>query len=553
MVELNSVSNTSASSLPLGENKKIPIVIGVTGHRNIIEKDKELLKASIKMELEKLRQDYPYSNIVMLSTLTRGADTLAAICARELDIKLVCALPLPAEEYMNDFTGEDLQTFNELLDYAYDSFVVPNTEEIPQTIDREFQYRQAGIYIASHSHILLALWDGTSLGQADYGTSKMVDLMLNGTFLPENGKSMYTGENEAVLHIYTPNEITDADSLGNVGQVSWLGKVENLRSSLAETEEFNRLMEKASGNDYNILPDRDYEDHMLDRFEYFYSKADKLSVDFQNKYRNVLARLAVIGTVITLAFLLYDDILMHWLIVVCGIMLVFAGVVLHYAKKSDCQNHYIEYRALAEGLRVQAFLHYAGSSIQASELFTWSQQIEKAWIMKALRVLSIGPSPSRKNDIIECWIHDQKVYHENASSRVKVDYDRSERNLDIAIAVSILLYIGVFILEITVGDLARTPLLEIGNLHTYRILFSVALGTISAGTLFIANFYGKQSLSRQVSDHANMALFYQRMEDQLNRFGQSDELLRYIAHEELIENSNWSSYKSDNKIGLEIG
>ena len=134
-----------------------------------------------------------------------------------------------------------------------------------------------------------------------------------------------------------------------------------------------------------------------------------------------------------------------------------------------------------------------------------------------------------------------------------MDYDRSERNLDIAIAVSILLYIGVFILEITVGDLARTPLLEIGNLHTYRILFSVALGTISAGTLFIANFYGKQSLSRQVSDHANMALFYQRMEDQLNRFGQSDELLRYIAHEELIENSNWSSYKSDNKIGLEIG
>lgn len=329
--------------------------------------------------------------------------------------------------------------------------------------------------------------------------------------------------------------------------------MENLKNSLAETEEFNRLIEKAGSNDYTLLPERDYEDHMLDRFEYFYSKADNLSVDFQNKYRNVLAELAVIGTVITLAFLLYDDMLMHWLVVVCGIMLVFAGVVLHYAKKSDCQNHYIEYRTLAEGLRVQAFLYYAGSSIQASELFTWSQQIEKAWIMKALRVLSIGSSPSRKNDIIECWIHDQKVYHENASSRVKVDYDRSERNLDIAIAVSILLYIGVFLLEITVGDLTRTPLLEIANLHSYRILFSVALGTILAGTLFIANFYGKQSLSRQVSDHANMALFYQRMEDQLNRFGQSDELLRYIAHEELIENSNWSSYKSDNKIGLEIG
>lgn len=553
MVKLKNINNPSSSIASFGEQKKIPIVVGVTGHRNISEEDKVKLKASIKSELEKLKKEYPHSEIVMLNSLTRGADTLSAICARELNIKLVCALPLAVEEYAEDFSPEDLQTFNELLDYAYDVFEVPFTEEIPQSIDREFQYRQAGIYIASHSHLLLALWDGTALEQADYGTSKMVDLMLNGTFLPKNGKSMYTGENEAVLHIQTPNKSAAADSLIEAGQVSWLGNVQNFRDSLRKTEEFNRLMETAGSNDYNLLPDRDYEDHMLDRFEYFYSKADNLSVDFQNHYRNVLAKLAVVGTIITLAFLLYENIGTHWMIIVCGIMIIYAGVVLHYAKKSDCQNHYIEYRTLAEGLRVQAFLHYAGSSIQASELFTWSQQIDNAWIMKALRALSIGPSPSRKNDIIGCWIHDQMVYHEKASLRVKVDNDRSERNLDIAIAVSILLYIVAFVFEITVGDLTLTPLLSIGDAQSYRILISLALGTISAGTLFIANFYGKQSLSRQVSDHVNMAIFYRRMEDQLKRFGQTDELLRYIAHEELIENSNWSSYKSDNKVGLEIG
>ncbi len=556
MVKFNDFFNFrrgTDSKSSLDGQRKIPIVVGVAGHRNIRNEDLDNLKNSIVRELENLKESCPHSEILMLSTLTRGGDTLSSLCAIQLGIKLVCALPMPLEEYRKDFSDDELETFDKLLDYASDVFVVPNTEEIPEDAGREFYYRQAGIYIASHSHLLLALWDGTKLGEGNYGTSKMVDLMLNGTFLPKNGKAMYTGENEAVLHIFAPNENSVVDSSKEIGETEWLGNIDNFNGSLQKTDEFNHLLEGAGDNGYELLPNRDFDDYIIDRLEYFFSKADSLSLKFQSTYTRVLMRLAIIGTVITFGFLIYEKLEVHWFILICGIMLIFAAVELYLAKKSDCQNHYIEYRTLAEGLRVQVFLRYAGSSLQASELFTWSQQIEKAWIMKAIRAVSIGPLPSGKNDVVEAWITNQKIYHKNASSNVKKDYERHERRLHLAIIGSIFLYLVAMIFEFTAGDLTWNPIFNISEPHMYRIWIAVFLGLISAATLFIANFYGKLSLSRKASDHENMGIFYERMEEQLNRFGQSEELLRYIAHEELIENSNWCSYQSDNKIDLEIG
>lgn len=552
MIKLNKILNAEEASTFSEPYETIPIVVGVTGHRDIRSEDQDALKNSIIKELQGLKESYPHSSIVMLNSLSRGGDTLSALCARELNIKLVCALPLPIEEYVNDFSNEDLETFNDLVDYAQDVFVVSNTEKIPPDADMEFYYRQAGIYIVSHSHFLMALWDGTSLEDGNYGTSKMVDLMLNGTFLPKNGKALYTGENEAVLQIYTPNESTAASS-NLVGEAIWMGNYDKLKQSLEKTDEFNSLIEETEGNGYGILPDRDYEDTILDNLENFFSKADALSLKFQKTYIRVLGLLALTGSIITFSFLLYENLKFYYMIVVCGIMLIIAWMELYYVKKSDCQNHYIEFRTLAEGLRVQALLRYAGSSIQASELFTWSQQLEKAWIMKAIRALSIGPEPSRENEIIDCWIRDQEVYHRNAAERVKKDFEGNERILNMAIAVSILLYIAAFFFEITIGDLTRVSLFSIGEPDAYRMFIFVTLGTISAATLFFSNYYGKQALSRKSSDHAHMALFYKHIEEQLLKFGQSDELLRYIAHEEIIENSNWASYQSDNKVDLKVG
>ena len=87
---------------------------------------------------------------------------------------------------------------------------------------------------------------------------------------------------------------------------------------------------------------------------------------------------------------------------------------------------------------------------------------------------------------------------------------------------------------------------KIANAEFYRTLSKLLLGSISAATLFISNYYGRLSLSRTTSDHVKMERFYAAVLDRIDRFDESDALLRLIAREELIENGNWCSYQRDN-------
>ena len=91
-----------------------------------------------------------------------------------------------------------------------------------------------------------------------------------------------------------------------------------------------------------------------------------------------------------------------------------------------------------------------------------------------------------------------------------------------------------------------TPLLPAENAEGWRTLLKIALGSISAMTLFVANYYGRLSLPRVLSDHGKMERFFARMSERLLEEGQTDALLTTLAREELIENGNWSSYERDN-------
>ena len=85
-----------------------------------------------------------------------------------------------------------------------------------------------------------------------------------------------------------------------------------------------------------------------------------------------------------------------------------------------------------------------------------------------------------------------------------------------------------------------------------RTVLKIAVGTISAMTLFVANYYGKQSLPRTRSDHEKMARFYDKMAGRIERYGQSEELLGLLAREELTENGNWISYQRDNTPDISL-
>ena len=95
-------------------------------------------------------------------------------------------------------------------------------------------------------------------------------------------------------------------------------------------------------------------------------------------------------------------------------------------------------------------------------------------------------------------------------------------------------------------------LLTLNDPEDGRTLLKIVLGTLSAGTLFMANYYGKMSLRRVTADHEKMVKFYDKAAEQLGRCGQSEHILEALAREELAENGNWCSFQRDNAPELNL-
>ena len=102
------------------------------------------------------------------------------------------------------------------------------------------------------------------------------------------------------------------------------------------------------------------------------------------------------------------------------------------------------------------------------------------------------------------------------------------------------------------GGLFFRPTVAVGDVELWRTVLKILMGTISAVTLFVANFYGRLSLPRTLSDHQKMEHFYAKLSAQIEKRGQTEELLMVLAREELIENGNWCSYQRDNKPDLSL-
>lgn len=171
---------------------KMPFVIGVTGHRDLRPQDIPLLRKTVRSELQKLKNAYPASDYILLDSVASGADMLCAQEALKLGFRLVCPLPMPKEDYRCDFSQTEAAAFDALLTAADSVFVAPAAE--PELPGRDFLYRQAGLFVASHCHVLLALWDGSAPKTGGCGTAEAVAFKQSGCG-PNAG---------AVLHIVTP-------------------------------------------------------------------------------------------------------------------------------------------------------------------------------------------------------------------------------------------------------------------------------------------------------------------------------------------------------------
>jgi len=389
----------------------IPLYIGITGHRDIRDEDKPALKELIKKILnEKIRQ-CPDTPIVVLTPLAEGADRLAAWAAIECGISFICPLPMPENEYRNDFSSpESLQEFEILLKKAEMWFDIPLPEgTLAEDLQnskakREEQYYQIGFFIARYSQLLIALWDGIEHVKRG-GTAHIVNLKRTGLpsehpQLKQKLKNLQTGP---IYHILTPRKTSDpaGDMLsGKMIYPDYEGSDQSIaaamdRRFLKHIDTYNHDVKRHAYllSEINLVP----EQIIPGTIARFQTITDVLATYFQTRRFFALKVLLVLTVIAFMFFQAYAEfwhkpllLLLYPLTMGIGALWFLNANRRHYEQKHE------DYRALSEAYRVQLFLDYAKIRANVSEYYLQKHKGELEWVIYALRS-TLFKRPSSKN------------------------------------------------------------------------------------------------------------------------------------------------------------
>lgn len=589
------------------DDKKIPIIVGVTGHRNIVKEDKPAIKAQVIASLKEIQalckgKDGADTPVIMLNAFAQGADMLCAEAAFELGIDVYAVLPCERERYIKSFDDEEAKgKLYGYLDKAKREFVAPDIEENKawlqktyQIDDESYEYRQLGIYIAEHSHVLIALWDGKPPKmQYGCGTVEVIKFALEHKFLDKD-------------HLFKPGTINDSAVVwvksrrqggGDEADVKkkWLiselagdakGEGYNeyrlfdeppefLKEVIAQTVAYNNEDVEVSDDSVVLWKNLGDLDGYRKSLRYHFAKADNLSYSKnQTKYNLFLLLLAIVGTAVACAFMLYDDATLPFMIFPCTIFLAIILWLSVYGNKKAYHENYILYRAMAEAMRIQFYMSMclteAPVVTNVCELYAWSQKTQMVWVNKAIRALGVISAAEHllldATDVIEAWIGNnekpkgQLKYHSEKKSKNKERAEKYARVTRISQIITVCFYFVIFFLEILACILkaCKIEFFWEGNifLHiSWRNFGAIIMGIATAASLLFSSYWGKLSFDRKADDNEKMSKFYasayERWKEAKNHeSGEVEKFIKEIAREEIVENGIWCSYVREN--GLEI-
>lgn len=568
----------------------LPIVIGVTGHLDMVPDD--AMTQGIIDVFDYLKASYPHTPLVLLSPLAAGADQFVAELAVRSKIRLIVPMPMPRHLYEKDFKDPAIfKKYKTLLDRAELVLELPlregdSEEDVFEGSEaRNYQYARVGAYIVQHCQLLIALWDGfpsTSIG----GTGHIVPFMLEG--VPEPYDPSYTPvdlpERGPVYHIQTQRKVNNG-SVPDSGYHDQFPKCYpdqgrgSGEAAITETSfhiDYPRIFKdhKDAKRVYDSLLKKvevfnlDYlmhstEDRRKQSAELFYSgnvsrpdiegirehylAADLLAQKYHSSTLKTFARLFFMVFLAALFFELFGHSV--WknfaAFVLYAISLVIAYVLFFMAWIDNRQNKHQDYRALAEGLRVQFFWRLSGLEDSVADYYLRKQRSEMDWVPKAIRVWNVRPVRSvdkksmnpdwdRMQEILEHWTKNQAGYYEKASARDHRSLIKRKLIIRSLLALTLLIT-GVFLYLHIYEEISE---------HTEHVVMYM-IGIMSVAAALLHGHMEKRAFVEHVKQYERMAELFSHADGRLKEFISSknpDKAYRLIIElgkEALIEHGDW--------------
>jgi hypothetical protein len=505
---------------------RLPLVIGVTGHRDLREEDVPRLEAEVAAIIARLRHDYLEDDgetpIIVLSALAEGADRLVARVALAQGARLIAPLPLPREEYRRDFepglqSGNAVE-FDALLAQAIAAPVIPfghgnSLEEVrADRRKRAEQYRAVGLFITRHSNALIAIWDGDESNMAAGGTAEVVKFTREGIPLDVSRSaraSLDGSEIGPVIHVVAPRQKTASPARtvaverwghavidhyrgaalkrGTDYMIGFIGRLVGIahpdgRAKLSHaqrrdleaweafgvliglTRQFNREAAALAADKRGSARMAQSLDYLFDgadppapgqaapkavalkhapRWSRLYTIADTLANDCHTQFKRDWFLLFLLTFLAFFCFAVFSYHESERLLIVYTALYMLIFVVFLRARRARHQERFLDYRALAEALRVAVYWRLVGIGLRPSDVkadalgdgsnvdahtvgvlanaYPIKQPSELAWVKVCLRTLELldraeGVADERVLDpachgiVRRCWVHGQYAF-----------------------------------------------------------------------------------------------------------------------------------------------
>ena len=489
---------------------RLHLNIGVTAHRDLVEAEIPRLRAECRSFFVELQRTFPSLPLRLISALAKGGDQLAAEEALRLGIEVMVPLPLPQAEYERDFhDAQALAHFRELLGKARQRTLPLAPGNTPESVRergpaRNRQYAQLGMFVSSRCQVLLALWDGKP-SDATGGTAQVVGYHLHnampGFSTADAAPNLLADdESDLVYHIQCTRLLATAagDEL-SPGSIPprWLTTdgattagspmPSQYRHVFGQMQDFNRDVLRHApamgGNAASLLAGElpAPPPAAAREVDTLFGAADWLAVHFRHRVRISMMLTHAFAAAMGLAFILYSDFDTNRGYIAVFLLLFGMSVLVRWiGKHREWHRKYLDYRGLAEGLRVQMYWRLAGvepppNDSLGYDSFLQKQDVDLSWIRHAMRSTGLPNDEAFRSDarwlhwVIDVWVGQrdfarggcggQLAYFDAGTHRRERAYEATTRLGELALAGGVLGAVVLLLAGNRMGSTAQTLLL----------------------------------------------------------------------------------------------
>ena len=564
----------------------LPLNIGVTGHRDIPQKDRPKLEAAIVNELKIMQKRYPNTTINILCGLAEGADQLAAGVALSLHFNVIAILPFELSEYEKDFRNpQALADFRSLLQQCSDVRVC----SIKEDAQRNEGYTELGRTLVSCCDIVFALWDGSididtetrSSNAQSGGTADVVHMCVEG-IMNENSL-LFSKPNQTHCkwlvtnrekHKSLPDKIASQEEVGTWKALFIADNQDDavLHDILCKIDNFNFDASSVSQQDKDnsiayLLGSAEAKNLFspISKLIDTYSLADCLAQarqkqrTFSLKFITMLSFFAIAAQQIYAG--LYATI--GWFAAHITLVLIVILIYrLFFAGTESKEGQFVEWRVFAENLRVQIFWHIAGISEHCANNYRTTKFHEMDWIIDNLNKLTLtvnDPTNSNIDFAKANWIVAQRDYYygkQGKSGRAAQLSSKSKQYKKSSMAFFLLAQIlmALSTLKIEMKLLPQLPdamlfiviaLLFVGSALFKTFAEQMGFEELSLRYLRTGYFF-QQALNRMI------ALDKQKAKGQTQCIEKYQNIIKVIGVEALSENAAWLQLHKMNAYQVQI-